>query len=115
MRYQPLGNSGLRVSELCLGTMTFGDVPGWGADFDESRRIFETFLAAGGTQRKNIVQTVDRSLERLKTGYLDLLWSHAWDAVTPVEELMRTLDDLVRRGNVLYGGMRDRIDDPRLG
>ena len=48
MRYRLLGNSGLRVSELCLGTMTFGDVLGWGADFDESRYMFETFLEAGG-------------------------------------------------------------------
>ena len=55
MRYQLLGNSGLRVSELCLGTMTFGDVLGWGADFDESRRMFETFLEAGG----NFVDTAN--------------------------------------------------------
>jgi aryl-alcohol dehydrogenase-like predicted oxidoreductase len=133
--------------------MTFGDVLGWGADFAESSRMFETFLAAGGNfvdtasnytlgtseqflgefigpyrerlvvatkatmttarddpnaggnQRKNLVQTVERSLQRLKTGYLDLLWIHAWDAITPVEELMRTLDDLVRQGKVLYVGI----------
>jgi aryl-alcohol dehydrogenase-like predicted oxidoreductase len=153
MRYQLLGTSGLRVSELCLGTMTFGDVLGWGADFDESRRMFDTFLEAGGNfvdtannytlgtseqflgeligphrdrlvvatkatmtasrddpnaggnHRKNIVQTVETSLKRLKTDYLDLLWIHAWDAITPVEELMRTLDDLVRQGKVLYVGI----------
>jgi len=153
MRYRLLGTSGLRVSELCLGTMTFGDVLGWGADFDESRRMFDAFLEAGGNfvdtannytlgsseqflgeligpererlvvatkatmtarrddpnaggnQRKNIVQTVETSLRRLKTDYLDLLWIHAWDAVTPVEELMRTLDDLVRQGKVLYVGI----------
>ena len=153
MRYRLLGQSGLRVSELCLGTMTFGDVLGWGADFDESRRMFETFLEAGGNfvdtannytlgtseqflgeligphrerlvvatkatmtavrddpnaggnQRKNLVQTVERSLQRLKTSYLDLLWIHAWDGITPVEELMLTLDDLVRQGKVLYIGI----------
>ena len=153
MRYQLLGNSGLRVSELCLGTMTFGDVLGWGADFEESRAMFETFLEAGGNfvdtannytmgtseqflgdligphrerlvvatkatmtavrddpnaggnHRKNIVQTVETSLERLKTDYVDLLWIHAWDAVTPIDEVMRTLDDLVRRGKVLYIGI----------
>ena len=153
MRYRLLGNSGLRVSEPCLGTMTFGDVLGWGADFDESRRMFDAFLDtggnfvdtannytlgtseqflgeligphrdrlvvatkatmtakrddpnAGGNHRKNIVQTVETSLSRLKTPYLDLLWIHAWDAITPVEELMRTLDDLVRQGKVLYVGI----------
>ena len=153
MRYQTLGNSGLRVSELCLGTMTFGDVLGWGADFEESRAMFETFLEAGGNfvdtannytmgtseqflgdllgphrerlvvatkatmtavrddpnaggnHRKNIVQTVETSLKRLQTEYLDLLWIHAWDAITPIEELMRTLDDLVRQGKVLYVGI----------
>lgn len=153
MRYQLLGTSGLRVSELCLGTMTFGDVLGWGADFDESQRMFDAFLEAGGNfvdtannytqgmseqflgkligphrerlvvatkatmtgkrddpnaggnQRKNIVQTVEASLRRMGTEYLDLLWIHAWDGVTPVEELMRTLDDLVRQGKVLYAGI----------
>lgn len=153
MRYHLLGNSGLRVSELCLGTMTFGDVLGWGADFDESQRMFDTYLEAGGNfvdtannytqgiseqflgrligphrhrlvvatkatmtgkrddpnaggnHRKNIVQTVETSLKRMGTEYLDLLWIHAWDGVTPVEELMRTLDDLVRQGKVLYVGI----------
>src|SRR5205823_4471759 len=60
---------------------------------------------AGGNHRKNIVQTVETSLARLKTSYLDLLWIHAWDAITPVEELMRTLDDLVRQGKVVYVGI----------
>jgi aryl-alcohol dehydrogenase-like predicted oxidoreductase len=133
--------------------MTFGDVLGWGADFDESRRMFDAFLEAGGNfvdtannytqgtseqflgkligphrerlvvatkatmtgkrddpnaggnHRKNIVQTVETSLKRMQTDYLDLLWIHAWDAITPIEELMRTLDDLVRQGKVLYVGI----------
>ena len=63
MRYQLLGNSGLRVSELCLGTMTFGDVLGWGADFEESRRMFETFLEAGG----NFVDTANNYTVRYTT------------------------------------------------
>ena len=153
MRYQLLGTSGLRVSELCLGTMTFGDVLGWGANFDESQQMFDAFLEAGGNfvdtannytqgiseqflgrligphrdklvvatkatmtakrddpnaggnHRKNIVQTVETSLKRLQTDYMDLLWIHAWDAVTPIEELMRTVDDLVRQGKVLYVGI----------
>lgn len=48
MRYKLLGKSGLRVSELCLGTMTFGEDWGWGASKDESRQMFETFVEAGG-------------------------------------------------------------------
>src|SRR3989337_405633 len=48
MRYQLLGNSGLRVSELCLGTMTFGEDWGWGASREESRKIFDTYVEAGG-------------------------------------------------------------------
>lgn len=48
MRYKLLGKSGLRVSELCLGTMTFGEDWGWGASQDESRQMFETFVEAGG-------------------------------------------------------------------
>jgi aryl-alcohol dehydrogenase-like predicted oxidoreductase len=48
MRYKLLGNSGLRVSELCLGTMTFGDDWGWGTSPEESRKVYDTFLEAGG-------------------------------------------------------------------
>ena len=48
MRYKLLGKSGLRVSELCLGTMTFGEEWGWGASKDESRKIFDAFIEAGG-------------------------------------------------------------------
>jgi aryl-alcohol dehydrogenase-like predicted oxidoreductase len=48
MRYKLLGKSGLRVSELCLGTMTFGEDLGWGSSKQESRKIFDGFLDAGG-------------------------------------------------------------------
>jgi aryl-alcohol dehydrogenase-like predicted oxidoreductase len=48
MRYKLLGRSGLRVSELCLGTMTFGDDWGWGAPKDESQKIFDMFVDEGG-------------------------------------------------------------------
>jgi aryl-alcohol dehydrogenase-like predicted oxidoreductase len=48
MRYKLLGKSGLRVSEICLGTMTFGEEFGWGASYEESRKIFDTFMNAGG-------------------------------------------------------------------
>lgn len=155
MRYKLLGNSGLRVSELCLGTMTFGEDWGWGATKAESQAIFDAFAAAGGNfidtanrytegtseryvgefiraereryvlatkytlynrrgdvnaggnHRKNLVQSVEASLRRLGTGYLDLLYLHAWDFTTPPEEVMRALDDLVRAGKVLYLGVSD--------
>jgi aryl-alcohol dehydrogenase-like predicted oxidoreductase len=155
MRYKLLGKSGLRVSELCLGTMTFGEDWGWGASKEESRRIFDAFAEAGGNfidtacnytngtseryvgefvhaqrdswvvatkytlntrrtdpnaggnHRKNLIQTVESSLQRLNTPFIDLLWLHMWDYLTPVEEVMRALDDLVRAGKVLYVGISD--------
>ena len=155
MRYKILGKSGLRVSELCLGTMTFGEEWGFGADKGESKRIFDAFAEAGGNfidtankytngtsekyvgefigsdrekfvlatkytlsmdpddpnsagnHRKNLVQSVEASLKRLGTEYIDLLWVHAWDPMTPVEEFMRALDDLVRAGKVFYVGISD--------
>lgn len=155
MRYKLLGNSGLRVSELCLGTMTFGEEWGWGAGNEISRQIFHTFAEAGGNfidtansytggtserflgefiaaerdrfvvatkythaerfgdpnasgnHRKSLRQAVEASLRRLGTSYIDLLWVHAWDAITPIDEVLRALDDLVRAGNVLYVGISD--------
>jgi aryl-alcohol dehydrogenase-like predicted oxidoreductase len=159
MRYKLLGKSGLRVSELCLGTMTFGEDWGWGASKDTSRQIFDTFVEAGGNfidtangytdgssekivgeliapdrerfvvatkysfplqmnasngnpngsgnHRKNMMQSIEGSLKRLNTDYIDLFWLHAWDFTTPVEEVMRSLDDLVRQGKVLYVGISD--------
>jgi aryl-alcohol dehydrogenase-like predicted oxidoreductase len=62
---------------------------------------------AAGNQRKNMMQAVEASLKRLKTDYLDLYWVHIWDQITPVEEVMRGLDDLVRAGKVLYTGISD--------
>ncbi len=155
MRYKLLGRSGLRVSELCLGTMTFGDDWGWGAPKDESRKMFDAFAEAGGNfidtannytdgtsetfigeftkadrdhfviatkytltefatdpnfggnHRKNMRRSVEGSLRRLETDHIDLLWLHMWDGMTPVEEVMRALDDLVRAGKVLYVGISD--------
>lgn len=159
MRYKLLGKSGLRVSEVCLGTMTFGEDWGWGASVDESRKIFDTFVEAGGNfldtangytdgssekivgefiaqdrerfvvatkysfplrmneskgdpnasgnHRKNLIQSLEGSLKRLNTDYIDLFWLHAWDFTTPVEEVMRSLDDVVRQGKVLYIGISD--------
>src|SRR5713101_8266003 len=62
---------------------------------------------AAGNQRKNMAQSVEASLKRLKTDYIDLYWVHMWDQMTPVEEVMRGLDDLVRAGKVLYTGISD--------
>jgi aryl-alcohol dehydrogenase-like predicted oxidoreductase len=62
---------------------------------------------AAGNQRKNMVQSVEGSLKRLRTDYIDLYWVHIWDQITPVEEVMRGLDDLVRQGKVLYVGISD--------
>ena len=155
MRYKLLGKSGLRVSELCLGTMTFGDDWGWGAAKEESRKMFDAFAEAGGNfidtannytngtsekfvgeftkadrdhfviatkytlnenatdpnfggnHRKNMRRSVEGSLKRLDTDHIDLLWLHMWDGMTPVEEVMRALDDLVRAGRVLYTGISD--------
>ena len=96
MRYKLLGRSGLRVSELALGTMTFGPEWGWGASRDESRRMFDAYGEAGGN-----------SLKRLGTDYIDLYWVHAWDFTTPTSEVMRALDDMVRAGKVLHVGISD--------
>ena len=62
---------------------------------------------AAGNQRKNMVQSIEASLKRLRTEYIDLYWVHIWDQITPVEEVMRGLDDLVRQGKVLYVGISD--------
>jgi aryl-alcohol dehydrogenase-like predicted oxidoreductase len=62
---------------------------------------------AAGNHRKNMMQAVEASLQRLKTDYIDLYWVHIWDQITPVEEVMRGLDDLVRQGKVLYVGVSD--------
>jgi aryl-alcohol dehydrogenase-like predicted oxidoreductase len=58
-------------------------------------------------QRKNMTKAVEASLKRLKTDYIDLYWVHIWYQITPVEEVMRGLDDLVRAGKVLYTGISD--------
>jgi aryl-alcohol dehydrogenase-like predicted oxidoreductase len=155
MKYHLLGKSGLRVSELCLGSMTFGEEWGWGASKEECRKIFNAYVDAGGNfidtankytegtsekyigefiasdrdrfvvatkytsntrrgdpnaggnHRKNMIQSLEASLQRLDTDYIDLYWVHAWDQMTPVEEMMRALDDMVRSGKILYAGISD--------
>ena len=153
--YRPLGRSGLRVSPLALGTMTFGSEWGWGADRDEARAIFDAYVErggnfidtangytdgtaermvgdfaqarreelviatkysmttrpgdpnSGGNSRKSMVRSVEDSLTRLRTDYVDVLYLHIWDGGTPVEEVLRGMDDLVRSGKVLYVGISD--------
>lgn len=155
--YYLLGRSGLRVSRLALGAMTFGEAWGWGAKEESSRALFNAYVEAGGNfidtadmyvdgqseellgtfvkegglrdrlvistkftfsgehgnpnaggnGRKNILRAVDRSLQRLKTDYIDLYILHTWDRITPAEEVMRTLDDLVRAGKIRHAGLSD--------
>lgn len=162
MRYKLLGRSGLRVSELSLGTMTFGEDWGWGADKETCQKMFEMFANAGGNfidtanlytngtsekyvgefikadreafvvatkytltptpnqengteyrpnmvgnHRKNMMQAVEHSLRRLDTEYIDVLYVHAWDYTTPVEEVVRAMDDLIRQGKVMYVAASD--------
>jgi aryl-alcohol dehydrogenase-like predicted oxidoreductase len=155
MKYYLLGrHSGLRVSELSLGTALFGTQWGYGSEPADARQVFDRYLEAGGNffdtsdgyqfgqsesilgefvkdvrddivlatkysggaakqaslaktgnSRKNIVYSVEQSLRRLDTDRIDLLWVHHCDNVTPMEEILRGLDDLVRSGKVLYIGL----------
>jgi aryl-alcohol dehydrogenase-like predicted oxidoreductase len=156
MNYKLLGKSGLRVSELCLGTMTFGEEWGWGANREESRKMFDAYAEAGGNfldtadgytdgtsekmvgefvqadrerfviatkftfnafkpndpngggnHRKHMMEALNASLKRLNMDYVDVYWMHVWDELTPIEEVMRALDDMVRAGKVLYLGISD--------
>jgi aryl-alcohol dehydrogenase-like predicted oxidoreductase len=152
--YVTLGRSGLRVSPLCLGTMTFGNEWGWGSEEDTARAVFDRYIDgggnfidtadlyteghseelvgkfigerglrdrvvlatkftfnaepgnpnAGGNGRKNIYRALEASLRRLQTDYIDLYWLHAWDTVTPLEEVVSTLNDLVRAGKIRHYG-----------
>lgn len=151
--FRTLGRSGLVVSPLALGTMTFG-TPRWGSGDEVSEAVFNAYVGAGGNfldtadvysggrseemlggyiasrglrdqvvlatkfsfggqagnpnvggnGRKNIHRALEGSLRRLKTDYADLYWLHAYDSVTPVEEVLQTLGDLVRAGKIRYFG-----------
>jgi aryl-alcohol dehydrogenase-like predicted oxidoreductase len=159
VRYRTLGNTGLLVSEICLGTMTFGGRGFWsaigGLDQSLADRIVARSLDAGvnfidtadvysegvaeeitglairnsarprsdlvlatkvfgptgpgvndrGASRGHIMDGVKASLRRLGTDYIDLYQVHALDRVTPIEETLRALDDLVRQGHVRYVGV----------
>src|SRR4051812_17817394 len=62
---------------------------------------------AGGNHRKNMVESLDASLKRLGTGYVDILYVHLWEYRTPIQEVMRALDDVVRAGKALYVAVSD--------
>ncbi|NIV30851.1 MAG: aldo/keto reductase [Anaerolineae bacterium] len=151
MECKPLGCSGLMVSELCLGTMIFGDEER-GTDEPTAIRMVHQFLDAGGNfidtadvyvggyseeitgkalkdrrdrvvlatkvrfamgddpnavglSRRHVIAGCEASLRRLGTDHVDLLYVHMWDPVTPIEETLRALDDLVTAGKVRYIGV----------
>jgi aryl-alcohol dehydrogenase-like predicted oxidoreductase len=155
MRSTLPGGTGLRVSELFLGAMTFGEQGGVGAPPEECARILDAYAEAGGNvidtasnyrggaseeivgellqsrrdrfvlstkytvtrdpgdpnaagnHRKNLRLSLETSLRRLRTDYIDIYWVHMWDAGTPADETMRALDDQVRAGKILYTGISD--------
>jgi aryl-alcohol dehydrogenase-like predicted oxidoreductase len=72
-----------------------------------SNAVSGTDPNAAGNHRKSMMQALEASLKRLQTDYIDLYWVHIWDGITPVEEVMRGLDDLVRQGKILYVGISD--------
>jgi aryl-alcohol dehydrogenase-like predicted oxidoreductase len=155
--FRTLGRSGLVVSPLALGTMTFG-TQRWGSSNEVSKAVFDAYIEAGGNLidtadvyasgrseemlggflaernlrdevvlatkfafhsgtdgnpngggngRKNIYRALEASLRRLKTDAVDLYWLHVWDMVTPVEEVLQSLGDLVRAGKIRYFGFSD--------
>jgi len=156
MNYKLLGRSGLKVSELCLGTMGFGTEGGWGADAQTSFKIMDAYAEAGGNfldtanvyklgtsekiigdyltnhdrdqfvvatkytlkdngtnvnasgnNRKNMMRSVEQSLKRLQTDFIDVLYLHIWDNITPIDEVLRGLDDLIRQGKINYAAISD--------
>jgi aryl-alcohol dehydrogenase-like predicted oxidoreductase len=151
MRHRLLGRSGLRVSELCLGAMTFGAA----TEESEARLIVDAYAEAGGNfidtavnyaggrseeivgrllahqrdafvlstkytaplrsgdpnsggnHRKSMRQALELSLRRLQTDHIDVYWVHVWDKATPIDEILRALDDAVTAGKILYAGISD--------
>ncbi len=148
MNYKPLGKSGIKVSELCLGTMTFGRE----TDENTAAYMLDHFLNAGGNfidtadiygqaygtsegiigrllkgrrnnlilatkvgfgsgpnseglSRRHLIEALETSLQRLKTDWIDVYYLHAYDAVTPFEETLRTMDALITAGKVRYFGI----------
>jgi aryl-alcohol dehydrogenase-like predicted oxidoreductase len=155
MRYRIFGRrTGLRVSELALGAANFGTRWGHGAARDDAKKVFDTYVDAGGNfidtadsyqfgeseelvgdfiaadrdyfavatkytlgttatdgvsrtgnSRKNMIRSLEASLKRLKTDRIDLYWAHFADGMTPMEEIIRGFDDLMRAGKIHYAGL----------
>lgn len=152
MRYKQLGYSGLSVSELCLGTMIFGEDSKRSTPADEAEKIIHHYLDLGGNHidtanvyaggrseeivgkaiqdrrdqvvlatkvrfamgdgpndqglsRHHILHSVEDSLRRLKTDYIDLLYMHCWDPLTPIEESLNAFNDMVTQGKIRYIGV----------
>jgi aryl-alcohol dehydrogenase-like predicted oxidoreductase len=95
------------TSETLVGEFVKGDREKWVIATKYSLNTRPGDVNACGNHRKNLFQAVEASLKRLGTDYIDLLWLHIWDSLTPIEEVMRAFDDLVRRGKVLYIGISD--------
>jgi aryl-alcohol dehydrogenase-like predicted oxidoreductase len=95
------------TSEIYVGEFIAADRDKWVLATKYTLNTGQGEINAGGNHRKNMVQAVEASLQRLRVDYIDLLWLHAWDFTTPVEEVMRAFDDLVRAGKVLYIGVSD--------
>lgn len=155
LSYRPLGASGVRVAQIFLGAMTFGEQGGVGAPLEECRRIVDAYAEVGGNaidtainyrdgaseeivgallegrrerfvistkfgvsrdandpnaagaHRKNLRGSLETSLRRLRTDYIDLYWVHMHDRHTPIDETLRALDDAVSAGKVLAIGISD--------
>jgi aryl-alcohol dehydrogenase-like predicted oxidoreductase len=90
-----------------VGEFVKGDREKWVIATKYSLNTRPGDVNACGNHRKNLFQAVEASLKRLGTDYIDLLWLHLWDSLTPIEEVMRAFDDLVRMGKVLYIGISD--------
>jgi aryl-alcohol dehydrogenase-like predicted oxidoreductase len=148
MQYRYMGRSGIKVSELCLGAMTFGretpeaesfhimsDFGAAGGNFIDTADVYSNGISEetvgkwlanqprdrwiiatkvrfamssdpndDGLSRAHIVKSVERSLRRLKTDYIDLYQVHCWDTGTPLEETLGALNQLVQAGKVRYIG-----------
>ena len=94
-------------SEIFLGEILDGRRDRMVVATKYSMIIDSTDINSGGNHRKNLMMSVERSLRRLKTDYIDLLYVHMWDGTTSVEEIARGLDDLVRQGKIVYAGLSD--------
>ncbi|MFJ5358673.1 aldo/keto reductase [Pectobacterium sp. CHL-2024] len=155
MKYTTFGrNTGLRVSELALGTGNFGTGWGYGSEKEQAKQVFDRYANAGGNfidtadayqlgqseqmvgefiaadrdhfvvatkytlsampdagisqtgnSRKNMISSVENSLKRLNTDRIDVLWAHFDDQLTPLEEIVRAFDDLIRAGKIQYAGL----------